>query len=57
MWMPNNKVLQNAGVQDTKDRVLTYLDTLVGDTAPRARRKASSSTLRKSSTSCSRPLR
>ncbi|GGM48979.1 3-ketosteroid-delta-1-dehydrogenase [Micromonospora sonchi] len=40
MWMPNNRLLQNAGVQDTKERVLTYLDTLVGDTAPRARREA-----------------
>jgi succinate dehydrogenase/fumarate reductase flavoprotein subunit len=40
MWLPNNKVLQDAGVIDTKERVLTYLDTLVGDTAPRARREA-----------------
>lgn len=40
MWLPNNKVLQEAGVVDTKERVLTYLDTLVGDTAPRERRVA-----------------
>ncbi len=40
MWLPNNRVLQEAGVVDTKERVLTYLDTLVGDTAPRARREA-----------------
>lgn len=40
MWLPNNKVLQEAGVVDTKERVLTYLDTLVGDTAPRERRAA-----------------
>lgn len=40
MWLPNNRVLQDAGVIDTKERVLTYLDTLVGDTAPRARREA-----------------
>ena len=40
MWLPNNKVLQEAGVVDTKERVLTYLDTLGGDTAPRERRAA-----------------
>ena len=40
MWLPNNKVLQDAGVIDTKASVLTYLDTLVGNTAPRARREA-----------------
>ena len=40
MWLPNNKVLQDAGVIDTKASVLTYLDTLVGDAAPRPRREA-----------------
>ena len=40
MWLPNNRVLREAGVKDTKERVLTYLDTLVGDTAPRSRREA-----------------
>lgn len=40
LWMPNNTVLQQAGILDTKERVLTYLDNLVGDTAPRARRQA-----------------
>ena len=36
MWLPGNRVLEDAGVVDTKERVLTYLDTLVGETAPRA---------------------
>lgn len=40
MWMPGNQVLKEAGVVDTRERALTYLDTLVGDTAPRERRKA-----------------
>jgi len=40
LWLPNNKVLRDAGILDTKERVLTYLDGLVGDTAPRARREA-----------------
>ena len=40
MWLPNNRVLQKAGAADTKNRVLTYLDNLVGDTAPRERREA-----------------
>jgi len=40
MWMPGNRVLEDAGVVDTPERALSYLDTLVGDTAPRARREA-----------------
>lgn len=40
MWMPGNRVLKKAGVIDTSERALTYLDNVVGDTAPRARREA-----------------
>ena len=40
MWMPGNRVLEDAGVVDTPERALSYLDTLVGDTAPRGRREA-----------------
>lgn len=38
LWMPGNSVLRDAGTQDTRERAETYLDTLVGDTAPRERR-------------------
>ena len=40
MWLPNNRILREAGAVDTKERVMTYLDNLVGDTAPRERREA-----------------
>ncbi len=38
LWMPGNAVLREAGTGDTRERAETYLDTLVGDTAPRERR-------------------
>ncbi|MGW4335905.1 FAD-binding protein [Rhodococcus koreensis] len=38
LWIPNNSVLTEAGIQDTPERAMEYLDNLVGDTAPRDRR-------------------
>jgi len=38
MWMPGNQVLRENGVPDSRERVETYLDLVVGDTAPRERR-------------------
>ncbi len=38
LWMPGNAVLREAGTRDTRERAETYLDNLVGDTAPRERR-------------------
>ena len=38
LWMPGNAVLRETGIRDTHERVQTYLDKLVGDTAPRERR-------------------
>ncbi len=38
LWMPANAVLREAGTGDTIERAGTYLDNLVGDTAPRERR-------------------
>lgn len=40
LWMPGNKVIVRTGVLDTRERVETYLDEVVGDTAPRGRRLA-----------------
>lgn len=40
MWMPGNKVIARTGVVDSRQRAETYLDKVVGDTAPRARRLA-----------------
>src|SRR5690625_7935266 len=44
MWLPNNRILREAGAVDTKERVMTYLDNLVGATAPRERGEASGAT-------------
>lgn len=38
LWMPGNSVLREAGTGDTRERAETYLDNIVGDTAPRERR-------------------
>ncbi|UNX53793.1 FAD-dependent oxidoreductase [Georgenia sp. TF02-10] len=38
MWIPGNAVLREQGVADTRARAGEYLDNLVADTAPRARR-------------------
>lgn len=40
IWAPGNRVLRAAGLADTKERVLGYLDEVVGDSAPRSRRVA-----------------
>ncbi|MDO5736834.1 MAG: FAD-dependent oxidoreductase [Propionibacteriaceae bacterium] len=40
LWMPGNSVLREARTGDTRERAETYLDNLVGDTAPRERRVA-----------------
>lgn len=40
LWMPGNAVLREAGTGDTRERAETYLDNLVGETAPRGRRVA-----------------
>lgn len=40
MWMPGNRVLREKGIADSRERVETYLDAVVGDSAPRARRIA-----------------
>lgn len=40
LWMPGNSVLREARTGDTRERAETYLDHLVGDTAPRERRLA-----------------
>ncbi|NCD16534.1 MAG: FAD-binding protein [Actinobacteria bacterium] len=36
-WIPNNSVLRENGVRDSRERVGTYLEELLGDTVPRAR--------------------
>jgi succinate dehydrogenase/fumarate reductase flavoprotein subunit len=40
LWMPGNRVIEKAGILDTRERAEIYLDELVGKTAPRARRQA-----------------
>ncbi len=40
MWMPGNGVLAGDGFPDNRRRAEDYLDHIVGDTAPRARRLA-----------------
>lgn len=39
-WIPNNETLLAEGSTDSPERALTYLDAVVGDDAPRARRRA-----------------
>lgn len=39
-WIPANSVIREAGGYDSKDAAKTYLDSLVGDDAPKARRDA-----------------
>ena len=34
VWIPNNEVLQAAGVDDTPERARAYLDAIVGDVVP-----------------------
>lgn len=38
IWAPGNSVLRESGVADSRARAAQYLDELVGDSAPRARR-------------------
>lgn len=38
MWIPGNPVLRDAGLADSRERAATYLDNVVGETAPRERR-------------------
>lgn len=38
IWVPGNSVLADADARDDTARALTYLDALVGDSAPRERR-------------------
>lgn len=38
MWMPGNSVVREKGIADTRARAETYLDNVVGDSAPRERR-------------------
>ena len=40
VWIPGSRVLAEQGVPDTPERILAYLDAVVGDDAPRARRQA-----------------
>ncbi|MFC4555773.1 FAD-dependent oxidoreductase [Georgenia faecalis] len=40
MWMPGNHVLREKGIADSRQRAETYLDEVVGETAPRERRVA-----------------
>lgn len=39
-WIPNNAVLQENGAYDSPERANTYLDAVVGDSAPVERRRA-----------------
>lgn len=34
VWIPNNEILQRAGVKDTPEAARTYLHTIVGDVVP-----------------------
>jgi 3-oxosteroid 1-dehydrogenase len=40
VWIPNNYALQKAGVADDLEDARTYLDSIVGDVVPPARRNA-----------------
>jgi len=40
VWIPRNEVLEEQGVPDTRERVVTYLEHTVGDDVPAARREA-----------------
>lgn len=40
VWLPGNEVLADHGVPDTRERILAYLDSTVGDEVPAARRAA-----------------
>ncbi|HLN76384.1 MAG TPA: 3-oxosteroid 1-dehydrogenase [Nocardioidaceae bacterium] len=40
VWIPNNYALEAAGVPDSIDEAKTYLDSIVGDVVPEARRSA-----------------
>lgn len=40
MWMPGNRVLTDLGIQDSRERLVTYLAQVVGDDSPRARWEA-----------------
>ncbi len=34
MWIPNNPLMKTAGVEDSYEKALTYLDAVVGDVGP-----------------------
>ncbi|KAA9158257.1 3-oxosteroid 1-dehydrogenase [Amycolatopsis acidicola] len=40
VWIPNNEVLQAAGVEDTPEKAKEYLEAIVGDVVPAASREA-----------------
>lgn len=39
-WIPDNPILHELGVHDSRERASAYVDAVVGDTAPRERRQA-----------------
>jgi succinate dehydrogenase/fumarate reductase flavoprotein subunit len=39
-WIPGNSILGDLAIRDSRERVSAYLDALVGDTSPRARRES-----------------
>jgi len=39
-WIPGNPMLRDIGIADSRERVSAYLDALIGDGAPRARRES-----------------
>ncbi|HVV10125.1 3-oxosteroid 1-dehydrogenase [Amycolatopsis sp.] len=40
VWIPNNEVLQAAGIEDTPEKAREYLEAIVGDVVPAAAREA-----------------
>ena len=40
VWIPNNEVLEAAGIDDTPERARTYLEAIVGDVVPAELRNA-----------------
>ena len=40
VWVPNNPLMRDAGIEDTPEQARAYLDATVGDRVPAARREA-----------------
>ncbi len=40
IWIPNNHLMTDAGIDDSKEKALTYLENTVGDRSPRASQEA-----------------